>query len=121
MREIVVLPISPIIYSILVFLYLLLLMFAVIGPNTHNQKMAATVGAVAAGIAIWQLTLLTIVGVIPEGAIDVITLQAAALPLPRLIGDVYPIVKLSALMPVIPGILAARPLKNLIIERLRHE
>lgn len=31
------------------------------------------------------------------------------------------LVELSALMPVIPGILAARPLKNLITERLRHE
>lgn len=121
MRETVVLPISPIIYSALVALYLLLLMFAVIRPTTQDQKMAAIMGAVAAGIAIWQLTLLTIVGVIPENVIDVITIQAPAVLPPRPIGDVYPLVKLSALMPVIPGILAARPLKNLITERLRHE
>jgi hypothetical protein len=121
MRSTIVLPVSPPIYSAIILLYFALLFIAVIVPTNCKQKGVVTLTAVAAGIAIWQLTMLTVVGTIPETAIDIFTIQAASIPPPIPVETVYPAVKLSAFLPIVPGILAIRPLNTLIKERLRHE
>ena len=121
MRSTIVLPVSPPLYSAIILLYFALLFIAVIVPTNCKQKGVVTLTAVAAGIAIWQLTVLTVVGTIPEAAIDIITIQAASIPPPIPVETVYPAVKLSASLPIVPGILAIRPLNALIKERLRHE
>lgn len=121
MRSAIVLPVSPPLYSAIILLYFALLFIAVIVPTNCKQKGVVTLTAVATGIAIWQLTMLTVVGTIPETAIDIITIQAASIPPPIPVETVYPAVKLSAFLPIVPGILAIRPLNALIKERLRHE
>ena len=121
MRSTIVLPVSPPLYSAIILLYFALLFIAVIVPTNCKQKGVVTLTAVATGIAIWQLTMLTVVGTIPEAAIDIITIQAASIPPPIPVETVYPAVKLSAFLPIVPGILAIRPLNTLIKERLRHE
>lgn len=121
MRSAIVLPVSPPLYSAIILLYFALLFIAVIVPTNYKQKGVVTLTAVAAGIAIWQLTMLTVVGTIPEAAIDIITIQAASIPPPIPVETAYPAVKLSAFLPIVPGILAIRPLNTLIKERLRHE
>ncbi len=121
MRSTIVLPVSPPIYSAIILLYFALLFIAVIVPTNCKQKGVVTLTAMAAGIAIWQLTMLTVVGTIPETAIDIFMIQAASIPSPIPVETVYPAVKLSAFLPIIPGILAIRPLNTLIKGRLRHE
>jgi hypothetical protein len=121
MRSAIVLPVSPPIYSAIILLYFALLFVVVIVPTNYKQMGVVTLMAVAAGIAIWQLTMLAVVGTIPETAIDIITIQAASLPPSIPVETVYPAVKLSAFLPIVPGILAIRPLNTLIKERLRHE
>lgn len=121
MRSTVVLPVGPPLYSAIILLYFALLFIAVIVPTNCKQKGVVTLTAVATGIAIWQLTMLSVVGTIPEAAIDIITIQAASIPPPIPVETVYPAVKLSAFLPIVPGILAIRPLNTLIKERLRHE
>lgn len=121
MRSAIVLPVSPPLYSAIILLYFALLFIAVIVPTNCKQKGVVTLTAVATGIAIWQLTMLTVVGTIPEAAIDIFAIQAASIPPPIPVETVYPAVKLSAFLPIVPGILAIRPLNTLIKERLRHE
>lgn len=115
------LPVGPPIYSVIILLYFALLFIAVIVPTNCKQRGVVTLTAVAAGIAIWQLTMLSVVGTIPETVMDTTTIQAAFLPSSIPVETVYPAVKLSAFLPIVPGILAIRPLNTLIKERLRHE
>lgn len=121
MRSAIVLPVSPPIYSVIILLYFALLFIAVIVPTNCKQRGVVTLTAVAAGIAIWQLTMLSVVGTIPETVMDTTTIQAAFLPSSIPVETVYPAVKLSAFLPIVPGILAIRPMNTLIKERLRHE
>lgn len=104
--NVVLLPVSQALYTANIVLYCLLLMFAVIARDDPRRQMAAIVGAIVTGLAFWQLTMLSVVTMDPESFIDMLTAQAPFVASQTPIGDVYPLTRLSVLIPTIPGFMA---------------
>lgn len=111
MNTIAVLPVNSWIYFVLVALYLIFLSLAIIIRNNPKRQIVATTGAFLTGFALWQLTRLTIISTVPE---------CMGVPGPVLIETVYPITRLSVLLPGIAGILTVLIARKHIKERKYH-